>query len=423
MIGVALVWLTTMAAYYMLGLYQFRRILNPFRDFHKLILGFAAGIIIFLALAFGLKISDSFSRVWLTLFAISGSVSIVLVRLVGFYVITRMAGAGLLRRHVVIVGTGPQAERILLRLREEQPKLHVIAGVFDDDAAVRQEHVAGHPVLGGLDDLEKFTRLNRVDEIVIAMPWSEDERVIRVVERVRQLPPSVHLGTDLVGFHFPVLASPNHFSGAPILEVVKAPMSGWKSVLKWLEDKILAALLLLLFSPVMALIALAIRLEGPGPILFRQKRYGYNNQVFEILKFRSMGLQQATESATDQATRGDPRFTRVGRVIRRTSLDELPQLFNVLGGSMSLVGPRPHPVGMNEEYAALIHGYFARHRVRPGITGWAQINGLRGETDTLEKMAQRIRYDTDYVENWSIAFDLQILVTTVFVGFFHENAY
>jgi len=168
---------------------------------------------------------------------------------------------------------------------------------------------------------------------------------------------------------------------------------------------------------------MAIRLDSKGPILYRQPRYGFNNQVFDVYKFRSMYVDRPPETGVPQATRDDPRITRVGRFIRRTSLDELPQLFNVLEGKMSLVGPRPHAVAHNEEYARIIAGYFARHRVKPGITGWAQVNGLRGETDTPEKMAARVRYDVYYIENWSLMFDFIILVRTAIVGFINKNAY
>ena len=204
---------------------------------------------------------------------------------------------------------------------------------------------------------------------------------------------------------------------------MKLPLTGWHIGVKILEDKILAVLFLLLFAPVLALVALAIRLDSKGPILFRQKRFGYNNQVFEIYKFRSMYYDRPSEDSTPQATRNDPRITRIGRIIRRTSLDELPQLFNVLNGTMSLVGPRPHSVEHNEEYAPLIRSYFARHRVKPGMTGWAQINGLRGETDTLDKMEERVRYDAHYAENGSLIFDLQILFKTIFVLILDRDTY
>ena len=207
------------------------------------------------------------------------------------------------------------------------------------------------------------------------------------------------------------------------MDIVFKPLSGWKTVVKYLEDKILATFLLILIAPLIVLIALAIKLDSKGPVLFRQPRYGFNNKVFSVIKFRTMCYKRSPEEGAPQARQNDPRVTRVGRFLRRRSLDELPQLFNVLQGTMSLVGPRPHPVPLNKEYEATIGGYFARHRVKPGITGWAQVNGLRGETDIPEKMKARVEYDIYYIENWSLLLDLQVLVMTAFVVLFQKNAY
>jgi putative colanic acid biosynthesis UDP-glucose lipid carrier transferase len=213
--------------------------------------------------------------------------------------------------------------------------------------------------------------------------------------------------------------------GVPLLDVLQRPFSRWGYLVKTLEDYVLGALLLIAVAPLMLIIAIAVRLDTPGPVLFRQQRYGFNNRTIQVLKFRTM-RDQVGETRADQAvqaTRHDPRLTRVGRWLRRTSLDELPQLLNVLRGEMSIVGPRPHMVAHNEKYASLIDSYLGRHRVKPGITGWAQVNGLRGETDTLEKMERRIQYDLDYIEQWSLAFDLRIIARTMLVGFVHQNAY
>jgi putative colanic acid biosynthesis UDP-glucose lipid carrier transferase len=214
-------------------------------------------------------------------------------------------------------------------------------------------------------------------------------------------------------------------AGVPLLNIFERPMSGWSHVAKAVEDRLLAALLLILGSPVMLLIALAVGLDSPGGVLFRQKRYGFNNEVIEVIKFRTMRADAAEHGQAEvrQAARADPRVTRVGRILRRTSLDELPQLLNVLSGEMSLVGPRPLAVAHNELYAPLIDAYLGRHRVKPGITGWAQVNGLRGETETLAKMERRVEYDLYYIEHWSLGFDLRILARTLLVGFAHPNAY
>ena len=208
-----------------------------------------------------------------------------------------------------------------------------------------------------------------------------------------------------------------------MIEVVRTPFSDWMIFIKKVEDVIFSLIALTIFAPLMVIIAAAIWIESPGPVIFRQKRYGYNNKIFEIYKFRSMTHTPVPEGKTEQATKNDARVTRVGKFIRKTSLDELPQIFNVLDGSMSLVGPRPHAVDHNEDYAKVIDGYFARHRVKPGITGWAQINGFRGITDTVDKMESRVKYDVYYAENWSLFFDLKILIRTAFVGFINKNAH
>ncbi len=376
-----------------------------------------------MAILFSMKASEELSRVWL--FGYAGAVvgTTSLTRFAAFLGLYLLRRRGVLARRVVIVGGGKQAEKLIAQMELLQRDLYRVIGVFDDRLTRIGPEVSGIPVLGTLDDLVSYTRRNEVDDIIITLPWSAEERLVEIVAQLRELPASIYIGADLIGFRFPFRPSPTHFVGIPVLEVVRSPLSGWGYVVKALEDRILGGLLVLAFLPVMAAVALAIRLESPGPVIFRQKRYGYNNRVFHIYKFRSMYHHGVPEKRTKQATRDDPRITRVGRFIRKTSLDELPQLFNVLEGEMSIVGPRPHAVDHNEEYAGIIKGYFARHNVKPGITGWAQVNGLRGETESVEKMEARVRYDTYYVENWSLLFDLQILVRTAFVGFVNRNAY
>ncbi|KAF0109630.1 MAG: sugar transferase, partial [Rhodospirillaceae bacterium] len=249
-----------------------------------------------------------------------------------------------------------------------------------------------------------------------------DGRIVEIVRRLDELPVNVHLSSDLVAFTLP-RAHFTSFSGIPVLEVIQKPLTGWRIVVKNIEDKIIATVLIMLLSPVLALTALVVRLDSPGPVLFCQPRHGFNNQVLHVYKFRSMYHNRPSEEETPQATRDDPRVTRVGAFIRRTSLDELPQLFNVLEGTMSLVGPRPHAVSHNRFYGELIERYFARHKVKPGITGWAQINGLRGETETQDKMQARVEYDIYYIDNWSLWFDLKIIVKTAKVVLFQETAY
>ncbi|MFO1190220.1 MAG: exopolysaccharide biosynthesis polyprenyl glycosylphosphotransferase [Alphaproteobacteria bacterium] len=241
------------------------------------------------------------------------------------------------------------------------------------------------------------------------------------MRRIRTLPVAVKLYPDLVdpevGRGFSLVG------GLPMLDVYERPLAGWNVIVKTASDWLLALVIFMAMLPVMAVIALAVKLDSPGPVLFRQRRYGFNSNEFTTLKFRSMRADAGDESGGPQARRADPRVTAVGRFLRRTSLDELPQLLNVLAGDMALIGPRPHAVAHNRYYADIIDGYLGRHRVRPGITGWAQVNGLRGETDTLEKMRMRVQYDLYYIDNWSLLLDLKILLLTPFVTLVGRNAY
>jgi len=308
------------------------------------------------------------------------------------------------------------------QLALEQPRINHVVGVFDDRQRARNGDNADLKIDGGIDDLIAKVRQGQIEDVIIALPWNAEQRLLDIIGQLRQLPVHVHVGSDLISFHFPTDINTDFYRGLPMLEVVKKPLANWLSVVKAVEDRVLAVLILIIAAPFMVAIALAIRLESPGPAVFRQTRYGFNNQAFDVFKFRTMYIG-APGDVIRQVTRDDPRVTRVGRFLRRASLDELPQLFNVLSGKMSLVGPRPHAVDHNEYYGRIIDGYFARHKVKPGITGWAQVNGLRGETDTLEKMQYRVRYDVYYIENWSLLFDLEILMLTLFVGFAGRNAY
>jgi Undecaprenyl-phosphate glucose phosphotransferase len=278
-------------------------------------------------------------------------------------------------------------------------------------------------MLGGLDDLIAHARAHKIDDVVVALPWQSSQHVADTVERLKELPLNVYLGTDLVGYDLAFRPALGHYSELPMFEVVRRPISGWSAALKTAEDYVISATALILIFPLLLVIAAAIRSETPGPVFFMQDRLGFNNKPFRIYKFRTMHHQKVPERLVRQAQRDDPRITRVGRFLRATSLDELPQLLNVQNGTMSLVGPRPHAISHNEEYGERIRNYFARHRVKPGITGWAQVNGLRGETETLDKMEERIRHDIYYAENWSLLFDLRILVMTAFVAPFQKTAY
>jgi len=269
-------------------------------------------------------------------------------------------------------------------------------------------------------------RRTRVDLVIFSLPISAETRILQMLKKLWVLPVDIRLSAHTNKLQFRP-RSYSYIGSVPVLDVFDRPIADWDVVMKWLFDKIVGGLALLAALPVMAIVAIAVRLDSRGPVLFKQKRYGFNNELIEVFKFRSMYAEAADATAAKLVTKGDPRVTRVGRFIRKTSLDELPQLLNVvLKGNLSLVGPRPHAVhakAVDRLYDEAVDGYFARHRVKPGITGWAQINGWRGETDNDEKIQRRVEHDLYYIENWSVLFDLYILAMTPFSLLKTENAY
>lgn len=409
-------------AFYFSKLYTFEALVNPAHHATKTLLVCVLVFLVLVVLGFALKISAIYSRIWFFSWALSATILVFLWRIFSFFLLFRLARAGRLSRNIVIVGGTKQAARLLAHLEQTTEPWNNIIGVFDDRKKRTDETFAGYPVLGSFEDLIDYSRKNRIDDVIVTMPWNADMRLSAIIDKLVELPLDIHLGSDMAGLLYPG-RSFSFLGGVPMLDIAGKPLAGRQMVLKEIEDRTLALILLILFSPVMALIAVAVRLESRGPVLFRQNRYGFNNRPFKVFKFRTMYHDRPPEKGVPQATAKDPRVTRVGAFLRRTSLDELPQLINVLEGAMSLVGPRPHAVQHNEEYAVMINGYFARHKVKPGITGWAQVNGFRGETDTLDKMKARVEYDLHYIENWSMAFDLKILIMTAFVIFFQKTAY
>lgn len=403
--------------------YHVASVMRPGRCFDDILigLGLSTGLLCGVLLGFG----HLDPALWARLAATTCAALILIVA--GRYGlrwgVIRMWRRRIVGSSMVVLGAGEQAARFLSRMAATKPYLCTIVGVFDPDRPDRRGQFEGHPLLGDIDELIAHVRTRKIDDVVVAMPWSDDRRIAELVERLKELPINVHLSTDLIGYDLATTPAMGRYDELPLFEVVQRPISGLHSALKTAEDYILAGTALILISPLLLMIAIAIKLDSPGPVFFMQKRLGFNNKPFSIYKFRSMYHQTIPESVVRQARRDDPRVTRVGRFIRATSLDELPQLLNVLNGTMSLVGPRPHALSHNEEYGRQIRGYFARHRVKPGITGWAQVNGLRGETEALDLMAARVRHDVYYANNWSLLFDVRILVLTVATVLFQKTAY
>ncbi len=369
--------------------------------------------------------ADTASPHWLGSWAVGGFVLLAAARLGLDWKIRRWRAQGRLDQRVAIVGCGPIAQRLIRHFNVHPQSAPRIVGVYDDQADGSQARCMGHPIRGTVDDLVRDSRRLRIDAVIVAVPPAADWRLAATLNKLSLTPVDVRLCAGEFGVQLGPVDS-SQIGGLTMLNVMDRPLRDWRAIAKEVEDRVLAALILLLISPVLAAVAIAIRIETPGPVLFKQKRYGLNNQLIEVLKFRSMYHHKSDANAEQLTRRNDPRVTRVGAFIRRTSLDELPQFFNVLRGEMSIVGPRPHATAAKAGavlYQDAVRYYDARHRMKPGITGWAQVNGWRGETETIEQIERRVEHDLYYIENWSIALDLWIILRTVFGGFMGRHAY
>ena len=336
-----------------------------------------------------------------------------------------------LAKRIVVYGGGEHGCRFISDAAARWPDRLLICGYFDDRADILDGSIAGAACLGNSEQLIDYVRREPIDEIVIALPWSADQRILELLRRFRHLPIPVRLAPDLIMLS--AMELPPHMDSFYTLAIRQRPLSEWNLLLKSLFDRILASFILLLTMPTMGVIACLIKLDSPGPVYFRQKRLGFNNRPFNVMKFRTMTHGETGPDGLRQARRDDRRVTRFGRFLRRSSLDELPQLFNVLRGEMSLVGPRPHPIWVHagelwpdqgeRPLDAIFSEYASRCRMKPGITGWAQVCGYRGETEIPEKMAKRVEHDIYYIENWSLWFDIRILARTLVIAITDRNAY
>ncbi|HBR0558960.1 TPA: undecaprenyl-phosphate glucose phosphotransferase [Klebsiella pneumoniae] len=333
-------------------------------------------------------------------------------------------GAGILRRlgyntrRVAVVGSLPAGINLLKSFAEEPWMGFIVLGYYNSEPLTS---VSDINFCGNFDKLIIDARDGKIDRIYIAMNMQEEAKIKKIVQQLTDTTCSVLLIPDIFTFNI-LQARTEEINGVPVVPLFDTPLSGINMIFKRLEDIIVSTVILLLISPVLLIISVAVKFSSPGPVLFRQLRYGMDGKPIRVWKFRSMRVMENDENVV-QATKNDIRVTKVGKFLRSTSLDELPQFFNVWCGQMSVVGPRPHAVAHNEQYRAIIQGYMLRHKVKPGITGLAQINGWRGETDTLEKMEKRIEYDLLYIRGWSIWLDLKIIFLTVFKGFINKSAY
>lgn len=368
-----------------------------------------------LILAYLTKLSDDFSRTWAIGWYGLALVGFMLARIVLAMRMRHWARTGQLASTLAIVDLTGNGERLARRLVKQSGGNAHLVGVFSAASTPARRN--------GVGDLIDLSRLFRIDDVVVSVSGREDgEAVDAVVRKLGTIPTSVHICPEIG----PMTVVPREVGllyGQAMLTVYQRPFVGWGRIVKRLEDIVIASAALVFITPLLLILAVLIKLDSPGPVLFRQRRLGFNNNVIMVLKLRSMTHAPQSDANVQQARRNDPRVTRLGRLLRRSSLDELPQLINVLRGEMSLVGPRPHALAHNEHYATLVNDYLGRHRVRPGITGWAQVNGLRGETDTLEKMQRRVEHDLAYIDGWSLVLDVKILFLTLSRGAFSPTAY
>jgi Undecaprenyl-phosphate glucose phosphotransferase len=408
-----------------LGGYRLRQLSRLEWQLTRILMTWGVIISILLLVAFIGKISENYSRGWM----LAWIVAAVGLQLIGRCLLEiatqRWPQSNHLARNIVIFGAGDEGQQLVAKLQRSGDKSIAIRGIFDDRKSRVPQSAHGVSVLGTSDDLLHFARHVRIDDVIIALPLDAERRLKTLFEKLKGVAIDLRLSVEPIAETFQIRGM-SYIGVAPVLEIADRPLKNWRAVTKWAEDKLLAALLLIAFAPLMAIVALLIKLESRGPVLFVQQRFGFNNKAISVLKFRTMYLDRGDRSGAQRTVQHDPRVTRVGRVIRALSIDELPQLINVLRGEMSVVGPRPHAIAMKAVddvlYGEAVAQYFHRHRVKPGITGWAQVSGLRGEVDTLSKAHARVVHDLYYIEHWSPWLDLKILLKTI-VTLIRQRAY
>jgi Undecaprenyl-phosphate glucose phosphotransferase len=419
---------TAVVCFQAADIYEVQVFRGQLRQMTRMISSWSFVFLLFIGASFFAKLGSEVSRLWLSAFFFIGLAALIAGRLFLRTLVRGWAREGRLDRRTIVVGSDQNGEKLIEALKAQDDSDIEILGVFDDRNDARSlDTCAGSPKLGKIDDIIEFARRTRVDLVLFALPISAETRILEMLKKLWVLPVDIRLSAHTNKLRFRPRAY-SYLGKVPTLDVFEAPITDWDLVMKWLFDHFVGAIVLLLAAPVMALVALAVKLDSPGPVLFRQKRFGFNNERIDVFKFRSLYHDQADPLASKVVTKNDSRVTRVGRFIRKTSLDELPQLFNVVFKSnLSLVGPRPHAVQgklQSQLFDEAVDGYFARHRVKPGITGWAQINGWRGEVDSEEKIQKRVEFDLYYIENWSVLFDLFILLKTPLALMTkNENAY
>lgn len=385
----------------------------------RLITGIWGTVLAVLVIAgFATKTSEMFSREWFGVWALATWSLILLFRFSLNHTLRVMRASGFNRRRIVVVGAGDLGARVAKNLKSAEWTGLDIVGFFDDKAELIGSEIEDIKVRGPITRLSRLTERGHVDEVWLALPLRAEHRVKEILHDLRHCTVTVRFVPDIFGLRL-LNHSMVEIAGLPLINISESPMYGFNRILKFLEDKIIALAILILISPLMIGIAIGVKLSSPGPIFYRQQRVSWNGKPFMMLKFRSMPVDAESKSGAVWAKSGENRATTFGAFLRKTSLDELPQFIDVLKGNMSIVGPRPERPVFVEKFKEEIPGYMQKHMVKAGITGWAQVNGWRGNTD----LSKRIEYDLYYIENWSFWFDLKIIFLTLVRGFVHKNAY
>jgi putative colanic acid biosynthesis UDP-glucose lipid carrier transferase len=372
--------------------------------------------------AFLTKTTDTYSRLVMTVWIVAAPTSIIFTRLLIRVLLNFFRVRGHNTRRVVIAGATDAGIELSSRLKEMRDAGNRVLGIYDDRTPARlaEDNVTQQKLLGNLETLVRDARDGKVDAVYIALPLRAERRIRDIVSRLADTTANVYVVTDLFMFDL-MNARWGTVAEMPVVSVFDTPFHGLGGWVKRAEDIVLSSIILCIISIPMIFISIGVKLSSPGPVFFRQTRYGLKGRPIGVLEFRSMTTCD-NGPVVVQAQKNDARITKFGAFLRRTSLDELPQFINVLTGEMSVVGPRPHAVAHNELYRPQIRGYMLRHKVKPGITGWAQVNGWRGETEAVEKMEQRVEHDLFYIDNWSLFWDLKIVFLTVFGRKVRANA-
>ena len=420
----------------MFDLYKPWRGLSVWSEVRTLIMAWICIAAVLPAVVYLTKTGADYSRLWFGYWMLTSLILLMASRLTVRSLSRWARRRGLNTRNVLIIGAGNLGQQVSLNLQKSEWVGLNVVGFLDDQEALHNKKIGSIPVLGGTERLgdllhglsnlstsedRSFTEIKRIDQVWVALPISEEKKIREVCNTLENSAITIIFVPDIF-LHGLLNHSVDDLAGMPVVNLRASPIEGKASTLKMIEDLTISLCAVILTAPLMILIAIAIKLDSPGPVLFKQRRYGIDGREIIIWKFRTMRVMEDGNQIF-QAKRNDPRVTRIGSFLRRTSLDELPQFFNVLQGRMSVVGPRPHAVAHNEQYRKIIDRYMWRCKVKPGITGWAQVNGWRGETDTPEKMEKRVQFDLDYLSNWSIWMDLRIVIRTIIGGFTNKSAY